>query len=67
MKSSSIKAREGSSLAIVICVSAFLMAFALAMLYAAGLSVSRANRRLEQERKEMKRLLAAVSSARISA
>ena len=50
MKSSSIKAREGSSLAIVICVSAFLMAFALAMLYAAGLSVSRVNRRMEQER-----------------
>lgn len=50
MKKISIKAREGSSLIIVICVSAFLMAFALAMIYTAGLSLSRANRRLEQER-----------------
>lgn len=50
MKRVSIKAREGTSLIIVICASAFLMAFALAMIYTAGLSLSRANRRLEQER-----------------
>lgn len=43
-------AREGSSLAIVMCVSAFLMAFSLAMLYTASLSLSRSNRRLSQER-----------------
>lgn len=50
MKKGSVKAREGSSLIIVICVSAFLAAFALAMLYTASLSLSRANRRIEQER-----------------
>lgn len=50
MKNSFGKAREGSSLAIVICVSAFLVAFALAMIYTASLSLSRANRRLTQER-----------------
>lgn len=45
-----VKAREGSSLVIVICVSAFLTAFALAMVYTAGAMLSRTNRRLEQER-----------------
>ena len=42
--------KNGSTLVVVVCVSAFLMAFALAMLYTAGLLLSRANRRLEQER-----------------
>lgn len=50
MKKAVIKGREGASLAIVICVAAFLTAFSLALLYAAGLGLSRANRRLEQER-----------------
>ena len=45
-----VKAKNGSTLVIVVCVSALLMAFALAMLYTAGLLLSRANRRLEQER-----------------
>ena len=44
------ESKKGSTLVIVVCVSAFLMAFALAMLYTAGLLLSRANRRLEQER-----------------
>ena len=44
------RARKGSSLVIVVCVSAFLMAFALAIVYSSGLLLSRANRRLEQER-----------------
>lgn len=35
---------------IVVCAAALLTAFALAMVYAAGLLLSRANRRLEQER-----------------
>lgn len=42
--------REGASLVIVICASALLMAFALAMVYTGGLLTARANRRLEQER-----------------
>lgn len=46
----SANARQGSSLVIVICVSAFLVAFALAMIYTAGALLSRSNRRLEQER-----------------
>lgn len=41
---------QGSSLIIVVCVSAFLAAFALAMIYTGSLLLSRANRRLEQER-----------------
>lgn len=41
---------EGSSLVIVVCVSAFLLAFALALVYTAGLLLSGANRRLERER-----------------
>lgn len=45
-----IRTKKGSSLVIVVCVSAFLMAFALAMLYSSGLLLARANRRLEQER-----------------
>lgn len=44
------RTRKGSSLVIVVCVSAFLMAFALAIVYSSGLLLSRANRRLEQER-----------------
>ena len=40
------ESKKGSTLVIVVCVSAFLMAFALAMLYTAGLLLSRANRRL---------------------
>lgn len=44
------KKKEGSSLVIVVCVSAFLLAFALALIYTAGLLLSGANRRLEQER-----------------
>ncbi len=45
----SVKAREGTSLVMVICISAFLAAFALAMVYGAGLMLSRSNRRLKQE------------------
>lgn len=45
-----IEARKGASLVMVICVSAFLAAFALAMVYTAGLLLSNANQRLEQER-----------------
>lgn len=41
---------QGSSLIIVVCVSAFLAVFALAMIYTGSLLLSRANRRLEQER-----------------
>lgn len=44
------RSREGASLVIVICASALLMAFALAMVYTGGLLMARANRRLEQER-----------------
>lgn len=50
MKRVCINAKEGTSLAVVTCVAAFLMAFALAMVYTAGLTLSRTNRRLEQER-----------------
>ena len=46
----SVKAKEGASLVMVICIGAFLMAFALSMIYTAGLLLSRSNRRLEQER-----------------
>lgn len=42
--------KQGSSMVIVVCVAAFFLAFALAMVYTAGLLLSRANRRLEQER-----------------
>ena len=42
--------KKGASLVIVVCVSAFLVAFALAMVYTAGLMLSQANRRIEQER-----------------
>ena len=42
--------KNGSTLVIVVCISALLMAFALAMLYTAGLLLARAHRRLEQER-----------------
>lgn len=45
-----IKSRTGSSLIMVVCVSAFLVAFALAMVYTGSMLMARANRRLEQER-----------------
>lgn len=44
------RAKGGASLVIVVCVSAFLVAFALAMVYTAGLMLSQANQRLRQER-----------------
>ncbi len=44
------KSKKGASLVIVVCVSAFLVAFSLAMIYTAGLILSGANRRLIQER-----------------
>lgn len=44
------ESKKGTSLVIVVCVSAFLVAFALAMVYTAGLMLSQANRRLRQER-----------------
>lgn len=45
-----IESRQGASLVIVVCVAAFLVAFALAMVYTAGLMLSQANKRLNQER-----------------
>ena len=42
--------KKGAALVMVACVSAFLAAFSLAMVYTSGLLLSRANRRLEQER-----------------
>ncbi len=44
------ESRAGSSLIIVVCVSAFLVAFALAMVYTGSMLMARANRGLEQER-----------------
>ena len=44
------ESRAGSSLIMVVCVSAFLVAFALAMVYTGSMLMARANRRLEQER-----------------
>lgn len=44
------KGKEGSSLAIVICVSSLFLAFALALVSVANLLLSRANQRLDQER-----------------
>lgn len=44
------ESKKGTSLVIVVCVSAFLVAFALAMVYTAGLMLSQANQRLRQER-----------------
>ncbi len=44
------ESKKGTSLVIVVCVSAFLVAFALAMIYTAGLMLSQANKRLRQER-----------------
>ena len=44
------ESKKGASLVIVVCVSAFLVAFALAMVYTAGLMLSQANQRLKQER-----------------
>lgn len=40
----------GTSLIMVVCVAAFLVAFALAMVYTGSMLMARANRRLEQER-----------------
>lgn len=45
-----MESRTGSSLIMVVCVSAFLVAFALAMVYTGSMLMARANRRLEQER-----------------
>lgn len=42
--------RQGASLVIVVCVAAFLVAFALAMVYTAGLMLAQANKRLNEER-----------------
>lgn len=42
--------RAGSSLIIVVCVSAFLVAFALAIVYTGSMLMARANRKMEQER-----------------
>ena len=44
------ESRAGSSLIMVVCVSAFLVAFALAMVYTGSMLMARATRRLEQER-----------------
>lgn len=44
------ESKRGASLVIVVCVSAFLVAFALAMVYTAGLMLSGANQRLKRER-----------------
>lgn len=43
-------AKKGVTLVVVICVSAFLVAFALGMIYTAGMLLSGADKRLEQER-----------------
>lgn len=45
-----IESKKGASLVIVVCVSAFLVAFALAMVYTAGMMLAQANKRLKQER-----------------
>ncbi len=50
MRMNRIKADAGASLIVVVCVSAFLVAFALAMVYTGSLLMARANRQLEQER-----------------
>lgn len=42
--------KKGISMAIVLCVSAFFLAFAAAIVYTAGLLTAEANERLEQER-----------------
>lgn len=44
------RSRAGSSLIIVVCVSAFLVAFALAIVYTGSMLMARANRKMEQER-----------------
>ena len=44
------ESRAGTSLIMVVCVSAFLVAFALAMAYTGSMLMARANRRLKQER-----------------
>lgn len=44
------RSRVGSSLIIVVCVSAFLVAFALAIVYTGSMLMARANRKMEQER-----------------
>ena len=42
--------RGGASLAYVACISALLVAFALAMTYTAGMMLSGANKRIAEER-----------------
>ena len=42
--------KKGVSLAVVLCVSAFFIAFAAAILYTAGLLTSRSSERLQEER-----------------
>ena len=42
--------KKGVSMALVLCVSAFFMAFAVAILYAAGVMTAQSTRRLEEER-----------------
>ena len=42
--------KKGISMAIVLCAAAFLVAFAAAIVYTAGLLTAEANERLEQER-----------------
>lgn len=49
-RDSKAQAKRGASLVVVVCVSAFLVAFALAMVHTAGLMLSQANQRLKQER-----------------
>lgn len=44
------ESRAGTSLIMVVCVSAFLVAFALSMVYTGSMLMARANRRLKQER-----------------
>ena len=43
-------AKNGISMALVLCVSAFFIAFAAAILYTAGLLTSRSSERLQEER-----------------
>lgn len=50
MRAMKTESGRGASLVIVVCVSAFLVAFSLAMVHTAGLMLSQANRRLNRER-----------------
>ena len=53
---------KGVSLAVVLCVSAFFIAFSAAILYTAGLLTSQSTRRLEQERSYLRNQLAALGA-----